>query len=106
MPIGPSTGHLKHLHGGLRAESGVAMRGQLRYPPLMQDGERVDGEGQRPGGARGLHAGLVLDGRYRLERRLAEGGMGSIWVGHQIALEREVVVKLLRVGSGPLRARL
>ena len=51
--------------------------------------------------------GLVLDGRYRLERPLAEGGMGSIWVGRQIALEREVAVKLLRVGSSaPLRERL
>ncbi len=50
--------------------------------------------------------GLVLDGRYRLERPLAEGGMGSIWVGRQMALEREVAVKLLRAGSGALRARL
>ncbi len=53
-----------------------------------------------------FRAGLVLDGRYRLTRPLAEGGMGAVWVGHQIALEREVAVKLLRVGTGPLRARL
>jgi serine/threonine-protein kinase len=53
-----------------------------------------------------FRAGLVLDGRYRLERPLAEGGMGSIWVGNQIALQREVAVKLLRVSGAALRARL
>lgn len=58
------------------------------------------------GDASAFSPGLVLDGRYRLERPLAEGGMGSIWVGRQIALEREVAVKLLRAGSGALRERL
>ncbi len=58
------------------------------------------------GDAKAFSPGLVLDGRYRLERPLAEGGMGSIWVGRQIALEREVAVKLLRAGSGALSERL
>ena len=65
------------------------------------------GEGPSEQEAHSFAPGLVLDGRYRLERPLAEGGMGSIWVGHQIALERQVAIKLLRVGSSaPLRARL
>lgn len=73
----------------------------------MGEGDRRDGEGANVDARPNFHRGLVLDGRYRLERPLAEGGMGSIWVGHQIALEREVAVKLLRVGSSePLRARL
>jgi serine/threonine protein kinase len=53
-----------------------------------------------------FHPGLVLDGRYRLERPLAAGGMGTVWVGRQMALQREVAVKLLRLGSDPLRERL
>ena len=68
----------------------------------MATGERPDGDEA----ARSFQPGMVLDGRDRLERRLAEGGMGSVWVGRQIALEREVAVKALRVGSGQLRARL
>jgi serine/threonine-protein kinase len=40
-------------------------------------------------------AGLVVGGRYRLERPLAEGGMGSLWVAQHLALEVEVAVKLM-----------
>lgn len=72
----------------------------------MRDGQRSSGEVESSGELRAFHPGLVLDGRYRLERPLAEGGMGSVWVGHQIALQREVAVKLLRVGGDSLRERL
>ena len=72
----------------------------------MRDGERSSGEAQSPRDHQAFYPGLVLDGRYRLDRPLAEGGMGTVWVGRQIALQREVAVKLLRVGSDPLRERL
>jgi hypothetical protein len=36
----------------------------------------------------------VLASRYRLERRLARGGMGAVYEGHDLALERPVAVKL------------
>ncbi|MEZ4311148.1 MAG: serine/threonine-protein kinase [Polyangiaceae bacterium] len=66
-------------------------------------GRREDGS---PESGRGFHKGLVLDGRYRLDRPLAEGGMGTVWIGQQIALEREVAVKLLRMGTETLRVRM
>jgi serine/threonine-protein kinase len=40
--------------------------------------------------------GEVLDDRFRIESRMAEGGMGRIYVGEQLSVERTVAVKTLR----------
>ena len=39
---------------------------------------------------------LVLEGKYRLERLIAHGGMGSVYRGMHEQLERPVAVKILR----------
>ncbi|MCC6619856.1 MAG: serine/threonine-protein kinase PknK [Deltaproteobacteria bacterium] len=39
--------------------------------------------------------GRVLDGRYRIEERLAEGGFGVVFRATQLTIERPVAVKLL-----------
>lgn len=38
----------------------------------------------------------ILAQRYRLERRLAQGGMAEVWLGTDISLSRQVAVKLLK----------
>jgi eukaryotic-like serine/threonine-protein kinase len=52
--------------------------------------------------------GRVVLGRYRLEKVIGSGGMGSVWVANQTAVDRPVAVKLLRpelLSSPQIRAR-
>ncbi|MFG3343072.1 protein kinase [Glycomyces sp. NPDC048151] len=44
---------------------------------------------------RNLKPGVVLDGRYRLERRIGGGGMGDVWEGVDTILWRTVAIKVL-----------
>ncbi|MCA1833478.1 MAG: protein kinase [Actinobacteria bacterium] len=42
--------------------------------------------------------GIVLGGRYRLQERIASGGMGTVWAGQDETLHRRVAVKVLNEG--------
>jgi eukaryotic-like serine/threonine-protein kinase len=46
----------------------------------------------------GLEAGSVIDGKYRLDKILGEGGMGSVWQAHNLQLDMAVAIKVLRAG--------
>ncbi|PRZ41385.1 serine/threonine-protein kinase [Antricoccus suffuscus] len=39
--------------------------------------------------------GVVLDGRYRVLRRLATGGMSKVYIGHDDRLDRAVAIKIM-----------
>jgi hypothetical protein len=43
--------------------------------------------------------GLVLAGRYTLEQKLGEGGMGEVWIAKQTEpVKRKVALKLIKTG--------
>ena len=43
-----------------------------------------------------LAAGHLLGNRYRLDERIATGGMGDVWRGTDVVLGRVIAVKVLR----------
>ncbi|MGE0322974.1 MAG: serine/threonine protein kinase [Polyangiaceae bacterium] len=42
-----------------------------------------------------LAAGQVIDGRYQLESKLGEGGMGAVWRARHVTLKSPVAIKLI-----------
>ncbi len=49
-----------------------------------------------PGVTSTLPAGFLLSERYEIVRLLGEGGMGSVYEAHDVELERQVAIKLIR----------
>jgi serine/threonine protein kinase len=47
------------------------------------------------GGTSAFGPGAVLGDRYRLERRIAAGGMATVWLAHDLQLDRDIAVKIL-----------
>src|SRR5262245_51572072 len=72
-------------------------------PPSGRSGARA--VGQRPSladaGRAALAPGLVVAERYRLERVLKSGGMGSVWVATHLGLQSPVAIKFMAYRPGP-----
>ncbi|NUQ79095.1 MAG: serine/threonine protein kinase, partial [Polyangiaceae bacterium] len=55
-----------------------------------------------------VEPGAVIGGKYKLEQKLAVGGMGSVWLARHLQLQIDVAVKLLdasAAGSADAHAR-
>jgi serine/threonine-protein kinase len=56
-----------------------------------------------------FEAGAVVAGRYRLDRRIGEGGMGVVWAATHLRTQKTLALKLLRAavaGDEDTRRRL
>ncbi|WIG60649.1 MAG: hypothetical protein OJF49_003397 [Ktedonobacterales bacterium] len=49
--------------------------------------------------------GQVLDGKYRLIRKIGAGGMGEVYLGEQINLGRQVAVKVVSVDDAAFHSK-
>ena len=58
-------------------------------------------------GPRTLSVGTMLDDKYRIERLLASGGMGAVYMGTHIKLRKRVAIKVLnpQLSSPPMVER-
>ena len=41
--------------------------------------------------------GEIIENKYRLVRALGEGGMGTVWIAHNVVLDVQVAIKLIRL---------
>ncbi|UJR82707.1 serine/threonine-protein kinase [Sandaracinus amylolyticus] len=57
-------------------------------------------------GSPSLGAGTVVAGRYRVRALIGQGGMGHVYRAEQIAVRREVALKVIHAPEGATEARL
>lgn len=65
-----------------------------QFPERLRNA--LDAAGPRPDD---LHAGVILCGRFRIDRLLGEGGMGSVWAAFDSQLSEEIAIKTIRTGN-------
>jgi serine/threonine-protein kinase len=64
----------------------------LELEPLSAEGPDSEGTEQTPP----IPGGELLAGRYSVDTVLAQGGMGVVWLGRHIELDKPVAIKFLR----------
>jgi len=93
-----------------------ALRGMAHDQKRLLDDRRGDvtrvgslcsGSVEGAPGRRELSSGTMLDDKYRIERLLATGGMGSVYLGTHVRLRKRVAIKLLNpeLSSAPMVER-
>ena len=66
----------------------------------MHDDTRAHGRAPHQVTEQDPHIGRVLDRRYRIDSRIARGGMASVYEAHDLRLDRTVAVKIMHAGLG------
>jgi serine/threonine protein kinase len=67
---------------------------QLRLAKGIRDSARRSTSVSRPASG-APPSGSTLGGKYRLERKIGEGGMGSVWLGVHLSLGINVAIKFM-----------
>ena len=92
----PRTGQVWHFATGrsLYLDERALVSRLLLCGPVAMAQLNVRNVNQRWAPQRGAY---ILGGKYQLEKPIGEGGMGSVWRAHQVALQRPVAVKFVKV---------
>lgn len=61
--------------------------------------------GDRPSAERSVRPSSLIAGRYRLERPLAAGAMGEVFLARDLQLDRPIAIKFLHHASRRARRR-
>lgn len=65
-------------------------------PPPRKTRTELGPSGVPPESRREYTASEIIAGKYQLVRPIATGGMGTVWVAHNLALDVRVALKLIR----------